>query len=235
MKFFNVRKFLVMKKVILQLAVLAAGIVGCTKNNNGPSNQASVMYVNGCAGTTDIYAQANGITVNGATSLAFLSNSGYQNVTAGSTVPMQFILNNLGTPLCNGSPDITAGDHYSVFAGGLVTGPTFVVTTDNFLSLPSGNAAVRFINLSNDTLNESFYVGSQKLDSNVSDGTYSQFAEISATNGVQVLVQDPSKPTQIAVLYNQAFLAGKNYTVILTGTSSGSGASALALTVIDNN
>ncbi len=224
-----------MKKIILLLTGFATAFTSCTKSNNGPSTQASVMFVNGCAGTTNIYAQVNGKTAAGAASLGFLSNSGYQNVTASANVPINFIINNLGTPLSSGTPSLTAGNHYSVFAGGLITGPSFVVTTDNFLSLTSGNAAVRLINLSNDTLNESFFVGSQKLDSNISYTLSTPFIQITATAGVQVLIQDPAKPTKIAELSSQAFSAGRNYTIILTGSSSGTGASALALTVIDNN
>jgi len=97
-------------------------------------------------------------------------------------------------------------------------------------------AKVRFANLSSDNLNLNCYIGTPKIDSNVSMGTITPFFSISATTtGVNVLLQDPTKPTELSELSSQNFVAGKIYTIMLTGTSTGTLASGLTLTVINNN
>jgi len=229
-----------MKNVFLSLSVVAIAFAfsGCSKNNSGPSNTASVMFVNGCNGSSNIDTKVNNAKLSAASNLAYFHNSGYQTVTAGS-VGINFYLTNQGTPLCNSTPTLTANTHYSIFAGGIVTAPTFVVTTDDLTAPTNGNAKVRVINLSTDTLNESFYigVGTPKLDSNISYGTVSPFFEVTATNGVQVLLQDPLKSSILAQIASQPFAAGKIYTIMLTGTYTATMGSAgyLTLTVISNN
>jgi len=219
---------------VLPVAALALVFGGCSKKNNGPATTASVMLVNGCDGTTGIYTKVNGKNV-GPSNIAFFGHSGYQTVTAGSAISINFYLVNNNTPLTAGSPALTASDHYTIFAGGLITGPAFVQTTDDLTAPASGNAKVRFVNLGSENFNESFYIGSQKLDSNIAYTQYSPFYEITATSGVNVLVQDPAHATNLAQRSSQAFGAGGIYTIMLTGTSTGAGTSALQLTVIKNN
>jgi hypothetical protein len=228
-----------MKNLFFVLPVVALALVfaGCSKKNNGPSTTASVMLVNGCNGTTGIYAKVNNANV-GPSNIAYFGNSGYLTMTAGTAQAINFYLvSPAGTPLTAGLPTFTAGDHYSVFVGGIVTGPDFVVTTDDLTAPSSGNAKVRFINLGSDNLNESFSIGATTLDSNITYGQCTAFAEIAATSSVGVLVQDPAhgQPAYLAQLTSQAFSAGKIYTVMLSGTYSGTGATALKLTVIGNN
>ena len=228
-----------MRYIILSLSVVAIAFVfsGCSKNNSGPSNTASVMFVNGCNGSSNIDTKVKNAKVSAASNLAYFHNSGYQTVAAGTSVGVNFYLTNQGTPVCNNTIPLTANAHYSIFAGGIITAPSFVITTDDLTAPTNDSVKVRFINLSSDSLNETFYIGSQKLDSNVTYTSCTPFYKISATTGTPVLVQDPlhAAPTYIAQISAQPFIAGKIYTIMLTGTSAGSGASALTLTVINNN
>ncbi len=225
-----------MKNICLfSFVVVALAFAGCSKTNNGPSNTASVMFVNGCNGSSNIDTKIGGTKLTSASNIAYFNNSGYQTVTAGTGVSVNYYLTNQGTPLCNGTPTFAAGSHYSVFAGGIITAPTFVVTTDDVTAPAAGKAKVRFINLSSEALNESFYIGSSKLDSNISPGSYSGFSEVTATTGVQVLIQDPAQPTLLAQIASQPLLAGKIYTIMLSGTSTGTGSGVLTVTVINNN
>ena len=227
-----------MKKLVLAFSVPFVAVVfsGCSKKNNGPSNAASVMFVNGCNGTTNIDTKVGNNKLNAASNMAYLNNSGYQTITAGSAVNINFYLTTFGTPLTNGSPAITANTHNTVFVGGLITGPSFVITSDDLTAPASGNAKVRFINLSSDNLNESFSVGT-KLDSNIGYTVCTPYREIPATTSIGVSVVDPAHvvPNYLAQLSNQAFGAGRIYTIMLTGTSAGSGTTVLKLTVINNN
>jgi hypothetical protein len=230
-----------MRNVWLSFSVVAVvfAFSGCSKNNTGPSNQATVMFVDGCSAPSNIDTKINTVKLNAASNIPFFNNSGYVKLTAGSNVAINFYLTSGGDPLCSGTPTLVAGDNYSVFAGGLVTGPLFVVTSDNLAMPTTGNAKVRFINLSTDTLNETFSVGSQTLDSNIVSTQCTPFFEITAVTGAGVSAVDPAHtaPIYLAQLTNQTFLAGKIYTIMLTGTHGASAGSSgvLTLTVINNN
>ncbi len=225
-----------MKNTCLTFSVLGIALLfaACSKNNSSPANSASVMFVNACNGSVNIDTKVNGTKLSSASNLAYFSNSGYQNVSSGTNVPVNFYLTAQGTPLCNGAASLITGAHYSIFAGGIITTPSFVVTTDDMTAPTSGNAKVRLINLSSDALNESLYIGTQGLDSNIAYNTCSPFFEVPASMG-QVLVQDPLKPTKVASIANQSLLAGKIYTIMISGTSLGTGTAILTLTVINNN
>ncbi len=228
-----------MKNLFLVIPAVTLALVfgGCSKKNNGPATTASVMLVNGCDGNTGIYTKVNGANV-GPSNIPYFGNSSYQTMVAGSAVSINFYLvNPSGTPLIAGTPTFTAGSHYSVFVGGIITAPDFIVTPDDLSAPSSGNAKVRFINLGSDNLNETFSIGTQNLDSNIALGQFTPFVEIAATTGILVFAQDPAHSaggytTQIS---SQAFSAGKIYTVMLSGTYNGTGATALKLTVIGNN
>ncbi len=223
--------------LIVSAVTLALGFGACSKKK-GPSNVAGVMLVNACTGTsTGIYTKVNGAN-SGPGNISFCNTSGYVNLTSGSANNINFYLAD-GTPLTSGSPTFTANGHYSVFASGIITAPTFVVTTDDLASPASGNAKVRFVNLSSDNFNESFFVGvgTAALDANIGYNGSTPFHEIAATTGTQVLVQDPANMTYLQQISSQPFSAGKIYTIILTGTSGAptGTASALKLTVLNNN
>ena len=228
-----------MKKQVLLLSaciVALGGTFSCKKSsNNPPANSASLMVVNGCTGTGTIgvSATSGGTAVNNASAMAYLKSSGYQFVTAGTSVNIAFSLAGVGA-LSNGTMDMTTNAHYSVFAGGSITHPSFVGTGDD-LTVVAGMAKVRFVNLSPDNLNEKCYVGTLAVDSNIFANTVGQFHSISPVSGVSLNVYDPSTvPPAPTVLSGVTFSAGKIYTVVLTGTTAGSGAPGLALTVLDN-
>ena len=229
-----------MKKVWL-FSVLAVAVVfsGCTKNNTGTSD-ANVMFVNGCAGAGVLVAKINGNTANGANYVNFQANSGYQYLPSDVNLNIDLYIYGLGNLLTSGTANFTPSGRYSVFSAGLATAVhSFVVTTDALPTLPTGKAAVRFINLSSDSLNETFSIGSEQLDSNIGYTVSTPFIELTAATGVGVSVIDPSytQPAYIATLSNQTFTAGKIYTIMLTGshTSATGSSSALQLTIINNN
>jgi len=229
-----------MKNLCYSFSVLVIVFVfsGCTKNE-GTGNEALVMFVNGCSGTNAVDVRVNGAIAAASGAIEYFSNSGYQYLTANSNLNIDYYLLNQGTLLTSSTCSFTQGYHYTVFAGGLVTGPSFVVTTDNFPTLTSGKAAVRFINLSSDSLNESFSVGSPTLDSNIGYTTCTPYFEIPSTGGTTVTAIDPMHTSGpfVAELTNQAFSAGKIYTIMLTGSSTATSGSqgVLKLTVINNN
>jgi hypothetical protein len=195
------------------------------------------MFVNGCTGAGLTQVTANNVSIPGASALGFLNYSPYQSVTEGSAVNIAWSINTSGlvTPLISQSVSLTASSYYSVYAGGIFTKPTFIFAADDMTAPASGFAKVRFVNLSGDTLNESCFIGTPSIATNVGYGTITGFYQVAAQTGATVLFQDPANPTKLATLANQTFGAGKIYTIMLTGISVGTGSTALGLKIINNN
>lgn len=226
-----------MKKIIVAILSIATigTIASCKKSDDSSPTTARMMFFNGTIAASGIDATVNSTKVSGATNIAFLNKTGYIDVPVGS-VPVGYLLNTTQTNLISSPQNLTAGANYSAFAGGIITTPSLVFTSDDLTAPSSGNAKIRLINLSPDGLNENVYIGSNNtaLISGVAAQTGSAFAETSAGT-VKITVQDPTKPTQQVALNSQPLASGKIYTIILTGSSVSSGTSALSLTVLNNN
>lgn len=227
-----------MKKVLFLLSAVSASLFfgACHKSSSSPSITANVMFVNGCTGAGLTQVTANGASIPGASALGFLNYSPYQSINEGA-VSMAWSINTSGliTPLVSQTVSITAGSHYSVYAGGIFTKPAFIFATDDMTAPAAGFAKVRFVNLSGDTLNENCYIGATSVATNVGYGMITSFYPVAAQTGATVLFQDPANPTKLATLVNQTFAAGKIYTIMLTGISVGTGSTALGLKFINNN
>jgi hypothetical protein len=226
-----------MRNICLSFSVLALAFAfsGCSKNNNGPSNVASVMFVNGCVLATNINIEVKNVAQPNASNIAFFGTSGYQNVTAGSGILISYYLSNPVTLLSSQTVNLTAGTHYSVFAGnGLVTTPSFLLTTDDLTAPATGYAKIRFVNLSSDSLNETATVGDSTFAVGVTSTTTSGFYQMLA-GSYAVKAGDPLHISSVVTTPSTLLAAGKIYTVILTGSESGSGTAGLTLTFINNN
>ena len=224
-----------MRKIFLPVLVLAVAAIfsGCTKNKTGPNTNASVMFVNGCAGASGIYAKVNGNNV-GPGNIGFFNNSGYQTMTAGTeNISFYLLSSGSATLLSSGSPTFTAGGHYSIFIGGIITAPTFTTVSDDLTAPATGNAKIRFVNLSNDSLSGRFSVGIQTVDSNIAYTQCSPFHEVTAAN--YTLKGGGTDISTVAQIPSAMLAAGKIYTLMLTGSQSGTGTSALTITLISNN
>lgn len=221
-----------MKKILL--FVFSAGLFAssCSKKDKTPPNSAAVTFVNGCAGTT-IDAKVNGANVQNAQAINFQKASPYVYVTAGNNVNVAYYVTNLGAPLVNGNTSFAINGHYSAFAGGLVTTPYLVFTVDDFTNPPANSAKVRFVNLSADTLTFDAAVGSTNVASGVSIARASGFTNVIAGT-YDIKAGEPGNLGSTLFATQQQFAAGKTYTIILTGTQSGTGPSALKLTLLNN-
>jgi hypothetical protein len=223
-------------KKILSLFVVAAAFAGCSKSSNSaPANSADVMFVNGCAGTGSVYVTDGSTKVTGASNIAFAGTSGYQYIMAGSP-DITFYVSSLGgtDPLKSFNASFAANTHYSVFVGGIITNSSYVVTADDVSAPPSGNAKVRFINLSNDTLSENVAANTTSIATGITSLQASSFTDITAGTYI-IKAGDPANIGSVVSTASLSFSAGKIYTVMLTGTLSGTGTSGLTLTAINNN
>lgn len=217
---------------ILTLAVIAL-LPACSKNNSSPSTTANVMFVDGCAGTTNVDVSVNNTKISAATNLAFLKNSGYQQIIKG-TDSISFVLSNLGTPLKSASSTFAVNSYYSVFVAGLITGSAIVITNDDLTVPTSGNAKIRFVNLSSDALSETANVGNTAIATVITSQGVSAFSQVAA-GSYTIKAGDPSNINTVVSIGPQQLSAGKIYTIMLTGTLSGTASSGLTLTLINNN
>ena len=210
----------------------------CKKDSSdpGPSpTKARVMFTHTTISADSLRVELNNTQLASVPGLGFLTTTNYLDVDPGST-KVAFKLANAGNVVLDSTTTtFTANNWYSVFLTGVVNNSTIVITNDDLTPPPAGSAKVRLINLTPDNLNESFYLGPNRLDSNVTYEKATQFHTVTA-NTYTILVQDPSpSKAYLAKTISQPLAAGKIYTIMLYGTEFGSGTSALNLKVITNN
>lgn len=227
-----------MKKIgaLLLAAAMIAGFTGCSKKDTAVNNNAAVMFVNACAsGTVNLTmdGRVNDVTASGASQLKFLSHSGYVTIPAGNA-KLSFFASGL-SDLVSAREELTATQHYSAFCSGTFINPRFVFTADNLTKPSSGKAKIRFANLVADSISVNCYFGNSELVTNLGTDKVSDFIEIPAGTG-KVLMQDTSTAhaTNLGIITSQQFAADKIYTVMFTGTSTGTGTSGFTLTVFNN-
>lgn len=231
-----------MKKVLL-LAVSALFAISCNRRDDDDDKNvtpapttptAKVKYTNACISAGTLRAYVNDTPVGNAGNLTYLASSSYVNATPNSNAKISFVIQDSNLPLANTNGALNANAYYSAYAAGTVTNPSVVLVSDNITAPPAGNAHIRLINLSPDNLNESIYVGSSKVDSNIAFKSYSQFKAVPAGTNIQIIVQDPANVPASKTLSGQTLESGKSYTLMLTGTINGAGSSALTLTMQNN-
>ncbi len=207
-------------------------LAGCTKSS-APLNSANVMFVNGCVSASSVSVKANSASVDGASGIPFLGYSGYQPVTAGSGVNLTFFLSS-GVAFANRAVNIAAPNHYSAFVGGDIANPTYVFTTDDLTPPSKGNAKLRFVNLSPDNISETITANDSIVAQGFGPDSVSAFYLLRA--GKYALgMFDPRNDSISTTTDSLVFTSGKIYTVMLTGTQLGSGATGLVLTTTKNN
>ena len=212
--------------------LLALTLSCCKKSDNTPSNSASLMVVNATVGTPAIDATVGGSAIGNGNNLSYGRNTGYQNVAAGSeTIAMA--IHGLTTSFASSTESITVGGHYSAFAGGFVTSPFVVFAIDDVTPV-SGEAKVRFVNLSPDGISAKCYVNYSLVDSNVNAMDVSSFVQVppSSSANIGVTYTGSTSPLQLSAV---TLLGGKAYTIVISGSSSGSTSYPLALSLINNN
>jgi hypothetical protein len=225
-------------KQAFAIAVLAL-VASCGKKNDDPdpvpvAQAAKAMFINGCIDSGPLRVSVNNTTATNIEGVSYLTNTNYADIAPGSQVRVAFLLPNSNAKLPEISQDFAVNNYYSVFAAGVITSPSTFVTTDDMTAPPAGMAKVRFVNLSPDMQNESVYIGSTKIDSNVTYKEATTFVPVAAGTH-RVFAQDPTNPPGAQYLENQVFAAGKIYTVILAGMQTGTGSAVLTLKLIANN
>src|SRR5688572_26620646 len=143
-----------MKKLILPVLALAlvAGACDEDEDSTGPNTQASVRFVNAIPGLTgNLALTANGTMVGSA--LGFGSAASQcTRINSGSTTLAFGTANTGGTGISGTALEtimqsLTAGGNVTVVATGTAADPQFLVFNNTSTTVPSGQTAVRFVNL----------------------------------------------------------------------------------------
>jgi hypothetical protein len=224
-----------MNKIIVSVLalVISFSLGSCKKKSNPSASTASVSFINGCAGTSGIDVKVNNLIVSGAANVSFLGNTGYKPVTAGS-VTIACYLTNAGALASTNTVALTAGNYYSAFSSGLLTAPSFLLVPDDHTSPSSGNAKVRIVNLSPDTLSLTATVGSTNFATSITSLSASAYYPVIAGT-YELKAGDPSDISTIVSTGPQQLGAGKIYTIIYTGSKYSLAQSALKATLLSNN
>ena len=220
--------------ILFLFCCLCIIIASCSKSA-APLNSTNVMFVNGCLYTSSLSIKANSVGVDGASGIGFLASSGYVPVKAGSGVNLTFFMDNTGSPLANRAENISTTNHYTAFAGGDVSAPKYVFTTDDLTPPASGNAKLRFINLSPDNINETATLNDSVVAQDILSNSVSSFTQLRAGKYTIGAFDPANSSLLIDATDSILFQGGKIYTVLLTGTARSTGANGLIFSVIKNN
>lgn len=222
-----------MRKILLLAIGVSCFMASCKKDKDDSPDpsKARVMFLNATLGVDTVQVKSGSdVLVN---SLLPFVSSGYRDLTPGET-KISFVQPQTNIELSSTTHNFTANNYYSVFSGGSISQLSTLIISDDLSAPETGKAKVRLVNLAVENLNETFYIGSEEIASNIGNLSYSPFRPVSAGT-YNLLVQDPANPTKIAQLSGQKLEPGKIYTVVVSGSFTGSGNAALKLTVLNNN
>jgi Domain of unknown function (DUF4397) len=219
------------------LALLATGcavlaISACSKSSSDSSSSARILFANGSVGTTSASLTVNNTTLSNASSVAYLSFTGYESAAAG-TATLSASLTGVG-PLGTISTSIIANASYSVFDCGSVLADTLILIADDLPSTSNSYAYVRLVNTSSDTTAAAITasVGNTSIGSNIAYAAASGFTQV--TPGSYTLTAfNVNKPANIATLSNTQLNGGKIYTLMYSGNSTQT--VGFRLTIMPNN
>lgn len=222
--------------------MLTAGVVlfaACKKSDNNNSTPqtgptARAMFMNTVLNSDTLKVKINDTNQTSVAGMTYLKFSAYVNVRAGNGVKTTFYFPSTGTSLASISQNMTANGTYSYFAGGLITAPFIISSSDELTAPTTGKAKVRFVNLSPDNMVVDCYVGTNKLEDDMSYKNISSFKEVDPGT-LNVLVSNTDNITLKGEINGLNIVSGKIYTFVFAGTQNGSGTSALKLTMINNN
>ena len=226
-----------MKKYLLVAAASIFAFAACKKSSNttpatnGPT--AKAIFVNAIVSPDSARVKINDTLQPSFNGLAYSTAAGYYLIRAGNNIKITFYSPITGVELLTSNQNITQDSSYTFYATGDGTTKNLLVTTDNLAAPSAGNAKIRFINLSPTGFGAKILLDNVAVDSNINYLGMSPFRQVPA-NSYNVKMGDPGTFT-FGSITSQSLQAGKIYTFILTGTTTGSGNFALKLSTIANN
>jgi hypothetical protein len=229
-----------MKKLVIFFAVtlIVMGMVSCKKTNSDSSTNLRFINVSPNSGTLDVYGNS-ALIVGG---VSYNSASAYQSINA-ATSSMTITQGGTTNAIVSGSISLNPNIYYSVIAYDSVSKLKVDFIVDDRTAPPTGKTFVRFFNYVNGIPVDIIKAGStaNKLFSN---RTYLDH-DVAANNYTAYTALDPGPFSISAVVAGTSVLvtqlpsfdatAGKSYTIVLKGFTSGTGTQAIFLGPITDN
>lgn len=224
------------KNLLLLTASSLIALASCKKEDPktnppfGPS--AKIMFVHNVLNADTLKVKINDTLLESVSGLTYGARSNYVSVRAGSDVKTTLFYPNSGLPLTSHTTSLVENGSYSFFATGTAGLPEILFVTDDLSAPAAGKAKVRFANLSGDVNSISSYIGTDSTATNLLAGTITSFKEVAA--GTYDISMGDILPNS-RTIDDQVLAAGKIYTFIYTGLSTGTGNFALQVIAIPNN
>jgi hypothetical protein len=211
-----------MKSLFAGFAILAlaTGLTSCKKNDVDLTGSANLKVVNASPGSSPQgFYLSNSTVVKG--NLAYGDESDYIVTNSGNNLEAQFKTEASATPYATGSFSFDSGKNYSIFLAGQGQSARIKVYTDDMAASASGQAKVRFINLS-DALSANIDIkkgSGENLAVNLAGDNASAYVNL-APGVLNLNIFITGQTTSLGSFNLKAFLPGKIYTVYVTGSTS---------------
>ncbi len=217
---------------------LAIGLTACKKNNDAPVISTAIDSLNVINATADtINYYLNGTRLNNNSNLYPSGSSGYYQVPAGSQAYQVKKFFNPATSavqtLFNITLPLEAHHYYSLFVAGETADQAFTTLDTLRQDTIPNQCYVRFVNASSDAGNLDFAVGDTLKFTSKAFKTSSGFVSVGVSGKKPIKLYQSGSPTP---LINTTFslIAGQSYTFYTQGKLSGTGNSALGISVTLN-
>lgn len=215
----NTSKRLVEK--IVAVCLLSVFLSSClkTNNNNYYPPEALVTFIQASPDETqlDFYLDNNKINLD---PINYGDHFDYFRAYAG-TRTANFYSNGSMNKIFSSTIQLNQNTNYSLFLANKATQPEIVLLTDTIAQPASGNASIRFVNLSPDAPAVDLAVqGGSTLASNKSYKGYSSFIPVQANKNYVFQVRQAGSGTILATLSNVNINSGSVYTIWFHGLSA---------------
>jgi hypothetical protein len=221
---------------ICAVCLISFLLTSCLKNNDSTYNPPTglLAFIQASPDEPPLDFNLNGNRVNlGA--LYFGDNIDYVSAFAGSRVA-NFYSAGTTTPILSAPITVNQGTAYSLFLVNRASSPQVLLLTDTLNKPTTGNASVRFVNLSPDAPAVDLAVqGGAVLVSNRSFKGYSSFVPVAAKTGYTFEVRRAGTSTVLATLTNVPLVSGSVYTIWFGGLAASSNSNdKLSANIITN-
>jgi hypothetical protein len=230
-----------MKKLLALSTILCTTLffVSCKKDD--VTANANLMIVNASPNGSNVDASVNGSVV--ASNLAYPNHTDYKTVASG-TNNITITQSGSSTQVINGSTNFDAGSYYSFYVVDSSNKRKPLILKDDLSAPSAGKAKIRILHLSPNTPAIDISItgsGSAAINStnrsfnDVQTNTaFAAFQEVDAA-GLTLTVKAAGSSTTLVSVPIPALTAGKIYTIIIKGFTTGTATQALGVEVIQHN
>jgi len=208
------------KGLLLGILCLPLVFTACSDDDGVEVGETSkIKIVNASESSTPQDFYLNNTKVN-SSAIAYENTEGYISTKSGSDQDAEFRTSGSTTVFASKEVDLSANKDYSFFLHGEGASTSIIVTEDDLSNPPAGKAKVRFIHLSTAANNNvDISLLNTKLVSDLSFNETTSFSTIDP--GVHLFqVFEAGTTTNPIDLNLEAFVEGKIYTVVISGSTS---------------